>query len=355
MAAAAAIAGIAAHATRAEQPPGPLKPIALVLRTDDAGSATLHAFGLGKPFGTDYDIDPSKLTFTARPYAEPEASPLPVEVTMGVPEFVPAVGSGSPPDERLREYAMPLAFGKAPGKPGMYDVGLHAAEGFARAKDGTPLPVGDWSRAPMRWHVLVWWPDESSNDAALSRSRALLAGRDVYGYGGIVIECQPSFLRSYDGATAVHVRSVERERDTLRELYMGKGVGDASPHFFAVDPLRIIVDVPKNVPRGTSGTALASSDRCPKTTLADWQVDVSLSLSPPPDGFFRDAPWGKHLADGMTRDEVVWLLGYPPEFADRATMSAESTWTYDYGPRERWFVAFQRGRVSSFETPAPGP
>jgi hypothetical protein len=328
--------------------------VAMDLRGDYDGRIALHAFSLGPPAGVPYVIDASKLTFTAQRYGRPDDPGKPVDITVGSSVYVP------PPEvEGLREYSMPVAFGGPPDGPGMYDVTLHAAEGFARTQsDGTPLRFGDWSRfGTARWHVLVYWPDERSGDAALRRLSDRLAGTTVYGYGGITIECQPRFVNSFDAHVGVHVRKLTRDIGTVQRLWMGIGSGslDSATNFFAVDPLRVLVDVPDAKPRGTGGTTITPDDRCPKISLADWQVDLTLSTAVPPaslpDGIFG---YGK-ITDGMSRSDVVWRIGYPPEFATVGEINRETTWTYDYGGYAHSSVEFRDDRVTSYEPPNNGP
>jgi hypothetical protein len=320
------------------------------LRGDYDGRVTLHAFSLGPPAGVSYVIDASKLTFTAQRYGRPDDPGEPVDITVGSPVFVPPLAV-----EGLREYSMPVTFGGPPNGPGMYDVTLHAAEGFARTQsDGTPLRFGDWSRAAARWHVLVYWPDERSGDATLRRLSDRLAGTTVYGYGGITIECQPRFVNSFDAHVGVHVRKLIRDTGTAQQLWMGSGSGslDSATNFFAVDPLRILVDVPDAKPRGSGGNTIAPDDRCPKISLADWQVDLTLSTRPPPASLPDDRGGVGFIKPGMSRADVVWRLGYPPEFATREEINRETTWTYDYGPRDETRVEFRDDRVTSYDGPS---
>jgi hypothetical protein len=321
------------------------------LRGDYGGRVTLHAFSLGPPAGEPYVIDPSKLTFTATRYGRDDDPGKPVDLALGSPVFVPPLEV-----DGLREYVIPVTFGGPPDGPGMYDVTLNAADGFARTQsDGTPLRFGDWSRAASRWHVLVYWPDEGAGDAALRRLRERLVGATIYGYGGITIECQPNFTSSYDADDGVHVRNVMRETGTAQQLWMGKGGNDGAPNFFAVNPLRIVVDVPDARPRATGGTAGASNDRCPKISLADWQVDLTLSTIPPPASLLDRLNGERKVAGGMSRRDVAWQLGYPPEFASLDDINHETAWTYDYGGYDNSSVEFRSGLVTSYDPPNTGP
>jgi hypothetical protein len=224
------------------------------LRADYEGRAALRAFSPGVP----YEIDASKLTFTARRYGRPDDAARPADIALGEPVFVPPI-AGSSPNGQAREYAIPARFGAAPDGPGMYDVMLRVAEGFARTKDGVPLRFSDWGHPKWRWHVLVYWPDERNGDGQLAQLRKRLAGTSVYGYGSISIECHhPVFLNTYDAHVGVHVRDVLRDTGTVQHLWMGVGSGslDSAPNFFAVDPLRIVVDVPDAKSTGTAGTTI---------------------------------------------------------------------------------------------------
>ena len=341
---------LAGHARRAAA--ATLKPIAIDLRTDYAGSATLHAFGLGAPFGAPYDIDPSKLTFTARPFGHPDVPPHRVDATIGAPSFVPPEGSGAPADQRLREYAMPITFGKAPGKPGMYEVELHAAEGFARAKDGTPLPFGNWSRPSEKWQLLMWWADETSGDRVLAHKRNQLVGRDVYAYGGSALRCGPN-VAAFDASAPLRVVAIEREQRRVAMLWPGvHGGNDLAPRFMAIEPLRFVLRAPPAGHRQSFGGNIEGDD-CPAVELADWQIDATFSLKPPPESL--DLSRGvQALHVGMKRDDVAWLLGYPTDLAGRVKMLHERTWLYDSGAYSTTTVVFSGDRVTSFQLPS-GP
>jgi hypothetical protein len=57
----------------------------------------------------------------------------------------------------------------------------------------------------------------------------------------------------------------------------------------------------------------------------------------------------------MSRADVAWRRGYPPEFATTDEMNRETTWTYDFDPYSDSSVEFRDGRVTSYRPPTGGP
>jgi hypothetical protein len=318
--------------------------VAMDLREHD-GVLALHAFS----FGAAYTIDQSKLSFTARPYDDAQAAQVPLDVTLGPPIYVPPVGAGSPHEQRLEEYAMTATFHGPPGPPGMYDVALHAAPGFAKTESGTDLPFGVWNRPKETWHVAMWWPDTRNGDSSLREAQRRFAGRDVYGYGGILIAC-PNWFDTYPADTPIRVREIVRDVGQIEALWTGStvsGVDEMAPHFFAVEPLRLLVEKPSAEQLSSGGSSGQSVERCPALVRADWQLVVTISTIAPP----RLAPLTglyPQFRAGMTKDEVAWRFGYPRSFADLATIRSAATWNYDGSPFNTFSVTFRNNRVSSF-------
>jgi hypothetical protein len=336
----------APHPTHTARP----QSVAIDLRTRD-GVPMLHAFTLGE----EAVIDPNKLAFTARPYDDPNASPLPLNVTIGKPIFVPPQSGVSRRGKPMYEYAMNAIFHGPPGPPGMYQVTLHAAPGFALTASGNALPFGDWSHPPAPWHENVWWPDTRDDDASLHRAQQQYAGHDVYGYGGILVGCPNSF-DIYPAATPVRVTDVVRDVNQVEELWTGTTAGggdDGSPHFFAVEPLRLLLQKPTAKPYATGGSSGFSFERCPALVRADWQLEVTISTNPPPRIPETDLPFPP-LRQGLSRDDVAWRIGFPRSFNGLAAFRSADVWTYDGSPYNTFSVTFRNGTVDSFTKPG-GP
>ena len=123
---------------------------------------------------------------------------------------------------------------------------------------------------------------ETRGAAALARLRHTYLGHKVYAYGG------PRSLFSgldalYPASTALRVSAIERER---RSTWLGTG---RYPYpyvlglgFVAVDPVRIVFDRPNRRRLRRIMPWSASKETVPRSCLADWQVDITLSASPPP-------------------------------------------------------------------------
>ena len=333
----------------------PPQSVSFDLRVRD-GVPTLHAFSFGAP----YTVDPSRIAFTATLRGDPAATAVPLAIKLRAPALVPPVGVGDhrlQGDQKQQVYSMSVDFPGPPGKPGMYDVVLHAKRGFAATSGGTDLPFGDWSRPGIqRWQIVAWWPDTRGGDSHLRDAQRRFAGHNVYGYGGIVIGC-PNAFETYTAATPVRVREVVRDRGQVEELWPGttiSGGDDMAPHFFAVEPLRLLVERPAAKPQGIGGSSGSTIERCPAIVLADWQLDVTLSLSPPPP---MRALRGAYpaIVQGMTRDEVAWRIGYPRQFKNFEEVRRTDRWEYAGSPFNSFWIAFRDGRVSRFSPPPQQP
>jgi hypothetical protein len=312
------------------------------LRETD-GVASLDAYSLGKA----YTIDPHKLSFTARRYGDPHAPRMPLDVTIGTPRLV--ASKTAHPERDLREFVMNVVFPRSPGPPGMYGVELTGAPGFAHTDDGSALPFGDWSHPLAPWRVSMWWPDTRDGDASLHDAQRRFGGRDVFGYGGIAVGC-PHRFATYAARTPAYVREVVRDSGQIEELRTGttaQGGDDMAPHFFAVAPLRLLVDEPSAEPLASGGSSGTSNERCPALVLADWQLDVTLSLTAPP-ALPKLSGIYPQFHKGMTKDEVAWRFGYPRTFDDVAAFRRADRWVYDGSPFNDFWVAFHNGRATTF-------
>ena len=340
----AACAAASRGTATARGTPATPQSVALELRASD-GVASLDAFSIGEP----YTIDPRKLSFRARAYRDHGASPVPLAVTLGTPQSVPS--NGVHPEAGLRTYTMTAVFPKSPGPPGMYELEVTAAPGFAETGDGAALPLRDWSRPSAPWRVFMWWPNTGDGDASLQHAQKRFAGHDVFGYGGIVISC-PQWFNAYGSRTPVRVRDVVRDTGRIEELWTGAtvhGGDEMAPHFFAVAPLRLLVAKPADQPLGVGGSSGTSSStaRCPALALADWQLDATLSLEPPPPLPKLDGDYPQ-LRKGMTKDEVAWRFGYPRTFDDAVAFQRADRWVYDGNPFNSFWIAFRNGRAVAF-------
>lgn len=337
-----ASAGISAQLSRTSRP----QSVAIDLRGDYGGAAALHAFSLGAP----YTIDPHALHFIARAYGSAHSVEQEIGADIGPPVLVPPE-DGSPPDSHhLREYVMPVTFSRPRGAGGFYDVDLHAASGFAHTSDGMSLPFGDWSRPADRWHLMFWWPSRNRADKEAAELRARLAGHDVYAYGGATLRCGP-MARAYEAGVPLRLRAIERERGRVAMLWPGAhGGNDLAPRFLAMEPLRLVFATP-SAPSLSYGGSIDGDD-CPAIVVADWQVDLTVSLEPPRDGLRHGGQPYPQIHIGMTREEVAWVVGYPTEFAKLTALGSEKKWRYNVGPRGSFDVTFRNDRVESFTTPA---
>ncbi len=202
----------------------------------------------------------------------------------------------------------------------------------------------------------VFVPDEAHGDPVLASVRKRFAGRTAYGFGGVVLACEPDWENFYAADVPFVVRDVVRDRGTVT---LGTGTTTAwSPfgesRFDAVDPLRFIVTLPRTKPFGSNGGDGRSvspgtpSAGCPALVLADWQVDRTITTSTPPRLRFGDPPGRfRDVRIGEPRAEVAWKLGYPTGFEPLAAVHIAPTWHYDRVMLERFDVSFGHDRVVS--------
>jgi len=322
--------------------------ISIYLR-ENRGAGELYTSALYE----SYAVNTERFSFTAAQYDRPGGLEYAIPATFGRP--VPVQPVGQPAYQPQRDYEIPVAFSRVPGLPGMYDVQLHVADDFGKTGDGRTLV---WWQPSASWPVHMWWPDERRGDPNLAALRRRFVGKDVYGYGGVVISCWPQWFKVYSSTTPIRVKAVVRDQGRLEELWTGTMLhwGDeAALHFMANDPVRFVVDSPKvkDVGEGGSGVAAISAP-CPAIVLADWQVDLTISTAPPPtlpgDLFASQRIW-----IGMSRDEVAWRRGYPNEFSEKRALDRETTWRYKDALRDSYSVTFRGDKVASYTSPARPP
>ncbi|MBV8170561.1 MAG: hypothetical protein JO219_01375 [Candidatus Eremiobacteraeota bacterium] len=308
---------------------------------ETGGVGELRTSGL---FG-NYSVDPEKFSFTATPHGRRTPART-LRVALGKPILVEF--AGLPQYQVETDYRIPVRF-EPPDPPGMYDVELHVAKDFGRTSDGAPL---EWLHPETSWPVYVWWPDIRT-DFALADAKNRFVGKNVFGYGGIAIGCSSQWFRTYYPTTPIRVKSVIRDRKRLAVLWTGSTVhwgNEAALHFFANDPLRFIVDLPKEKPAGEGGSsAPINNNPCPSIVLADWQVDLTLStVAPPP--LPSDFGASQAIRVGMSRSEVAWRKGYPNEFGEKSALDRNETWHYRDSLLDDYSVTFRNGKVNAFTT-----
>ncbi len=309
---------------------------------------------VGAPFRVEVSIDVSKLRLHARLHGDKAAPERLLASTFGQVRVYQLAQAPS-----VQNFSIPVTVSGPPGPPGIYDVWPSASHGFATATDGSDVPIPENTAFTREYPTPLSWPDESGNDRALASLQKRYVGRVVYGYGGTWISCPPQWSKLYSASTPVRVRSIRRERGRITFLATGR---DASASyirglaFVAFDPLHIVVDQPPATtsPVLTNRVVEGPVGDCPAIELADWQLDTTFSLDPPPMSV-PQAGLLHPLRVGMSRAEVIWTRGYPNEIGTRAMLRAEPVWHYGASPYEVYQIYFTDDRVSSFTTPRGGP
>jgi hypothetical protein len=290
-----------------------------------------------------FTIDPVALHFTLRPYrdftVDDAARAAPAPATLGTP-----VLGGVP----LRPaYDIPVSVAPPP-KWGMYQLSAETDPGFARTNDGKPLPVTRFPAAAIG-AIAAWWPDERDGDPRLRATQRRFTGRIAHAYGAAARFCDKphaSWGTGYLAQTPLHVEAVTRERGRVALLQVGAGSGDYAFRFLAFDPIALRIASPSEVP--------PPFQPCPFVLrYADpWHVDTALSLAAPP---AFGAQQGFAVRPGMSRDEVVWRMGYPDQYGTVASFRAQDRWTYVEPAPFAWWVQFKNDRVVEVHPPGDLP
>jgi hypothetical protein len=291
-------------------------------------------------------VDPHALRFSLRPYrgfqVDPNAAPLPIHVDVGTPVARPNAATRP-------AYLVPIAVA-APPRPGMYELSADALPGFARTTNGEEIPVSRFPSAGIG-AIAAWWPDESNGDAGLRDVRARFSQRTVHGFGGVPFIC-PTWGTRVGPETAVQIGTVTRETGHAEVLRTGlTWGGDVAFSFLAFDPLALHVTGGAPAPPDVPNLHLQPCDVVLR--YADpWHVDTSLSTAAPPR---IDSADGFAIRPGMSRDDVVWRMGYPNSYGTVASFRAEDRWEYVSPTPFSWSVTFARDRVVDVHPPGRLP
>jgi hypothetical protein len=307
---------------------------------DQDGKPDLRVFS-SVPFA----IEPRSLSFTVRPYAglrpDPSATTQPIAVEVGPAVILPS-GSAS-----YHAYTVPIAVA-APARSGMYELSVEASNGFARDATGAALPVTQFPLSGIG-SIAAWWPDESAGDAGLRDIRARFAQRVVHGFGGIVFACL-NWGTGVGPETGVRLGAVTRETGGAAVLTIGSTWGsDVGFRFLAFDPLALrIADPAGALPREVKLPACEFVLR-----YADpWHVDTALTTARPPP---LNRPNEFPIRPGMSRDEVIWRMGYPNEYGTVTSFRAQDHWSYVSPTPFSWSVTFAHDRVVAVDPPGRMP
>lgn len=304
------------------------------------GALRLRVFSCCRPF----TVDPRALRFTVRAYdgfrLDPNAPVRPVEVRLG-----PMARQSDLGPQTQHAYVIPIVV-VAPARPGMYELSVDAAPGFARAEDGAALPEHRFPVVGIG-AIAAWWPDDRVDDAGLRDVRARFQNRVVHGYGGLALAC-PTWGTQVGPETGISVGSVNREVGSAAVLTTGATwSGDVAFHFLAFDPLALhLVNAIGSSPRLLPPCDLALRFADP------WHVDTSLTTARPPRlARSNDFP----VRVGMSRNEVVWRRGYPNAYGTVASFRAQDHWDYISPTPFSWSVTFAHDRVVEVHPPGRLP
>lgn len=293
---------------------------------------------------TPFTIDPAALHFTLRPYrnfdVDGTARAFRAETTLGKPVLGGVLLRPS--------YDVTLSVAPPP-KPGMYQLSAETDPGFARTADGKPLPLTRFPAAALS-AMAAWWPDERGGDPGLRTIRTRFTGHVAHAYGQAVRSCETpraSWGTSYPAETPLHVEAVTRERGRVALLQVGSGTGDFAFRFLAFDPIALRITSPGE-------PSIPNVPHCPFVLrYADpWHIETALTVAaPPPFG----PPRGFPVRVGMSRDEVVWRMGYPDQYGTVASFRALDRWTYVEPTPFAWWVQFKNDRVVDVHPPGNLP
>jgi hypothetical protein len=287
-------------------------------------------------------VDPHALRFTVRAFRgfqpDPDAPAQPLRVETG-----PAIAEPNAATRPAYTIALTVA---VPPRPGMYELSTDALPGFARTSSGEELSISRFPAAGIG-AIVAWWPDERNGDLGLRDVRARFAHRTVHGFGGVTMAC-PDWATGAGPETGVDIGEVTRETGHAEILHPGSiWGGDVGPRFIAFDPLALRVLDPPKPP--VLPSPLPAPQPCDVTLrYADpWHVDTSIATAALP----RLPQARPFPAAGMSRDEVVWLNGYPNEYGTASSLRAEDRWTYVAPTPFTWSVTFVHDRVVTVDPP----
>ena len=295
------------------------------------GGATTGVFSLMiSSIGRPFTFDPRSLHFSWQAeyaYGGLTATRIPAAIRIGAwtkANLYPSYIDTSPDQNLERAYQAQLYFGAAPGAPGRYELTVSADTGFAHTDRGVPLALRNSNV------VEVYWPDERNGDAASADLRRRILGRTVYAFGGSLLECRSS-NKVEPFSVPLRVTRVSRHVGTAYWLETG-ATGHAYPtSFVAIDPIEVNVD---------------GCD--PGFRFADpWQAGVSITTQVPPPSLQPNAT----IVPGMSRNAVLWLLGYPDQFGTAQYFNALGQWEYAWPQGVSKSVTFEHDRVVHYTPP----
>jgi hypothetical protein len=195
------------------------------------------------------------------------------------------------------------------------------------------------------WRPSVANASSAQQDEGIVKLRQRYVGHVVYAYGNIGLMCAPGWTRVYRPGTALHVVAIERERAGL-DLGTGSqyGLAPYGVSFFEPHPVRVVFAVPHEAPVGTNFKVDGLSGRCPAIDLAEFQFPLAFDVHPPEKSALRGG-----LRVGMSRQDVIWQIGYPWEPGDQRQLLSENAWHYGVGLSQQ-VIQFKNNRVSSIHT-----
>jgi hypothetical protein len=118
------------------------------------------------------------------------------------------------------------------------------------------------------------------------------------------------------------------------------------PAFYAKDPIRFVFALPSVAASGENFHVVGTAGACPALIMADFQVDLALSETPPPVTIW---PSSRQPRVGDSRDDIIWNRGFPWEIQDRANLLKQNRWQYGVGIGG-YSITFKNDHVSSIRT-----
>jgi hypothetical protein len=242
----------------------------------------------------------------------------------------------------------------APLDPPFQDQALHELTIVSLARSGSATMIAfrdlhTGAATKMLVSPSVWPPVKSEvEDETVASLRAKYEGKYVWHYGGGWSSCPWS---DPDNGTSVgldgqpiRIKRIVRIKGGPYSLPLSDMPGaskasllDREGGFATWTPLVVFLELPSPL----SG----ASWRCVVpwyTMFADrWDFERVFSLTPP-----ARAPAQMHI--GMTKDEVLWSIGFPLVYGARADVLAVDTWKYEHLPPFHYWVYFKHGKVVKF-------
>ena len=203
-----------------------------------------------------------------------------------------------------------------------------------------------------------------ADDSSVRRLRGTYLNRKVWGYGGLyVLDTATGSDQTWEPLT---VSGIYRARNYERTIGIGSPAlwsVDLVSDFVALDPIVVTFKTPPSLMESpNSYNKPMDSNTALYFTVSDaWDFErlyslVSIQRDHPewPQSIIDDIQRGR-VKNGMTKDMIAWMFGYPDSFGTKQQVRKLDTWDYDAPAPFAYTVHFRKGVVVKFDPPGNLP